>query len=247
MFNLNIKKYGIANISIKKAIISLLFIVWILFSWSCAHPICEDITPKDTTEKIRIYNMILKSGKEGKDAVVSTYYPVENFGNGKTISCTQLGGVPNQFIERGYIDFDLAEAIPSKAKVKKATLKLFADTVNALGSGLRPIGHYYASGKQWKVSIISTFWDELNISWFNRPQTDKEFAVLNGPEIASQAINIDVTEYAIKKVNREPGVYGVTFYFDYGPSVIANSTIRFCSSDHQNKELWPELHIEYER
>src|SRR6478736_6267083 len=216
MFNLNIKKYGITNISIKKAIISLLFIVWILFSSSCVHPICEDINPKDSIP-ILTYSIILKSGKEGKDAVVSTYYPVENFGNGKTISCTQLGGAPNQFIERGYIDFDLAEAIPPKAKVKKATLKLFADTVNALGSGLRPIGHYYASGKQWKISIISTFWDELNISWFNRPETDKEFAMLNGPDIASQAITIDVTGYAIKKVNREPGVYGVSFYFDYGP------------------------------
>lgn len=220
-------------------------LVLILFLFTgCSHPFCEP-GRNNGEKKIVTKTITFKPGTEGIDALVSSYYPETNLGNSKTIAASILGKERNRYLEKGYIDFDLSNRIPSNAKIQKATLKLFADTINQIERGYDPKGHYQGESAVWKVSLITSPWIESSITWFNQINiSTMELVTFNGVRANDQALLLDVTSYVEKKVKHDSDVYG--FVLEIIDPSIWDSSIRFCSSDHQNSELWPEVNVIYE-
>ncbi|WP_028981792.1 DNRLRE domain-containing protein [Sporocytophaga myxococcoides] len=245
MFILKTSKCRIFNRRTRNIIGTLLFIAGIILSESCSHPICDGVRNDSTGRKQVIFqNLTLRPGTEGIDAIVISYYPETNFGNSKTLSATILGKERNRYLEKGYIDFDLSDVVPSDAKIKKSTLKLYADTVNQINKDNIPKGHYMGEYTIWNVSFVKRPWDEKNITWFNQLTIPtEELMIIDVAERNDQAFLLDVTEYVKKKVRRDPDVHGLVLDVKWMPM---EGSIRFCSSDHQNNELRPALYIEYE-
>ncbi|MBO9699477.1 MAG: DNRLRE domain-containing protein [Sporocytophaga sp.] len=222
-----------------------LFIVSIILPLSCSHPICEEIINKNPGKQIILKSITLQPGKEGKDAIVSSYFPETNFENSKTLNAVLWRKDRNRYIEKGYIDFDLPNLIPSDAKIKKATLKLFADTVNQIDEGYLPKGHYEADYLPWEINIVTNTWTEKDITWINQPEASIEaLEIFNGAERNDQAFLIDVTSYVDEKVKQDPNVHGLVIDIIY--HTMWEGFIRFCTSDHQNSELRPQLYVEFE-
>jgi hypothetical protein len=110
-----------------------------------------------------IHSLVLKPGPEGKDAIISSYYPEDNFGNGVSLNAmtADLNRIP--YVERAYIDFDLS-SIPSKATILNASLILYADTVSNHG-GFTGYSTS-ASRNEWVLESLTTPWEETTITWF---------------------------------------------------------------------------------
>lgn len=219
-----------------------------IFIFSCSHPICEDIDTLPPGEEIGGIirdTIILKPGIEGKDAIISYRYPDSNYVNSKSLNVVSWKYIRTIDFENSFFDFDIENSIPNNAKIKKAILKLYADTTNQF-KGLT--GHVYQDLRFWKLNLITNSWNEDSITWNNQPQIeDSTFVEILSPTYSSQAFEIDVKKFVQKKLSKSPEVYGFKLDFSRGNnSSTATIALRFCSSDHQNSELWPELQIEYE-
>jgi hypothetical protein len=108
-------------------------------------------------------------------------------------------------------------------------------------------GHIdYHKLDKWSVTLVTSQWDEYSITWLNQPEEDKDvYAQLPRPESSSQLFSIDATEYVKRKLKSSEKVYGLKIKLASGDIIAPTIAIRFCSSDHQYSELWPELKIEY--
>jgi hypothetical protein len=210
----------------------------------CSHPFCEEIINENVGGKQTVLKSItLQPGTEGIDALVSSYFPETNLGDSKTISASVLVKERNRYVEKGYIDFDLSNQIPLNAKIKKATLQLFADTINQIEVGYIPNGHYDAEYAEWKVSVVLSPWSENSITWFNQLNiSTAELITFDGVRGKDQALLLDVTSFIERKVKHDPDVYGLVMEIVKSQ----DSSIRFCSSDHQNSELRPKLNVKFE-
>jgi hypothetical protein len=219
-----------------------------IFIFSCSHPICEEVT---TT-------IILKPGAEGKDAIVSSSQPDSNYAGGKSLNAIAWTYFRKPLqVEASFLDFEIEKAIPKKVKIKKAVLKLYADTTNLFD---KKAGHIDFDKIVWRLNLITSNWKEDSITWSNQPEVEKSVFKLieEVPSSNFQAFSIDVTEYVRRKITKLPEIYGIKIDLailnippnqpkeepkEPGPPTTA---LRFCSSDHQYRELWPELSIEYE-
>lgn len=217
-----------------------------IFILSCTHPICEDIDKKGPPRLINPgkYSINLKPGEEGKDAAIVSYYPDSNYASCKSLNAIFWTYYRNQYKESGFIDFDLNK-IPKGAKINKGILKLYADTTNLFE---RLVGHIdFTRLKSWRLNLVTSSWEENTITWFNKPNVERsDLFLIPAPTYNSQSFSIDVTEYVQKKVTKSPGVYGFSIDFALGDLSQPTMALRFCSSDHQNREFWPELYVEYE-
>ncbi len=185
---------------------------------------------------------------EGKDAVVVSNHPDSNYASYKSLHVIswKIFRIP-QYLEYGYFDFDIEKSIPKNVKINKAVLRLFADTTNPYHGAA---GHIeYTKYETWRLNIITSNWQEDSICWNNQPEVEKtDFITVQSPDYSSQAFSVDVTKYVKRKVLKSSDIYGFRLNFGLGYPSEPQETIalRFCSSDHQNSELWPELKIEYE-
>ncbi|MCR6638425.1 MAG: DNRLRE domain-containing protein [Sporocytophaga sp.] len=223
-----------------------------IFILSCSHPICEDI--KGGGEVLKTKSIILKPGSEGKDAIISYRYPDSNYASSKSLSVITWKYLRNRDFENSFFDFDIEKAIPVNAKINKAVLKLYADTINQFETKFGHINFINVDNdndndiKTWKLNYITSSWTEDSITWNNQPQIEEsDFVSVLGPKYYFQAFEIDVKKFVQKKLRKSPQIYGFKMDFDHGDnSSSATIALRFCSSDHQKSELWPELSIEYE-
>jgi hypothetical protein len=218
----------------------VLLIVNVILSLSCSHPFCEEIKIEEIIPR-EPQTIIFKPGAEGKDAIVSSFYPDSNFSDSKSLNIVTWIISRNRIIEESYIDFDLAKVIPPNAKVTSATLKLFADIKN---KHYEKYGHVNFTESFWKISLVTSPWDEKKISWFNRPLTDSnEVMIQNSPGKYYQNYSINVISYVQKKLKDPQRYHGLCIAYNSYNFYISERMIRFCSSDHQDEQLRPELEL----
>jgi len=135
-------------------------IVCICICLGCSHPLCEPmrgvgISRPGTSGGLK--RVTLKPGAEGKDALVSSFYPDSNFSEGKSLSIVLWSIARNTAVEESYVDFDVTSFIPGKATIISAKLNLFADVKNYHYGYL---GHYNLDNAAiWEVGLITDSWD----------------------------------------------------------------------------------------
>lgn len=205
----------------------------------------SDKSPLDPRLDGSIDTIVIKPGPEGKDAIVSSYYPEDNFGNDLSLNAmtSSIDRIP--YVERAYIDFDLS-SIPTGANILYAELKLYADTIIKVGGYT---GHSTTSNgsyitNAWVVEKITSPWEENTITWFNIPSTDVTSRIDLAPAtLFSQTYTINVTAQIAKQFRYRGSSYGFLIKLKE-----ENETrkISFCSSDYAYPKLRPELTVVYQ-
>ncbi|MBO9699480.1 MAG: DNRLRE domain-containing protein [Sporocytophaga sp.] len=224
-----------------------LVLIWNLVMMSCSHPECVPRENGGSTRTLLPSNIIIKPGREGKDAQVSHYDPEKNFGDRRDLNALSWKENGLSYTERGFIDFNLEKYLPKGVRITSAHLKLFADTVKSYYGNT---GHSNVNNgnfdlkNNWQLCRVLNPWDESTITWFDQPVTSETDVLnLSAPEFSSQGYTIDVTEYIKQEYEGVEGYHGFMIRLR---SENAYQSVIFCSSDCEQKELRPELWVEYE-
>ncbi|NPD46508.1 DNRLRE domain-containing protein [Lentimicrobium sp. S6] len=178
--------------------------------------------------------------REGKDAILHGLISEinNNYGDNPQIAANAwtFGGTPG--VVRNLIDFDLKK-LPSNAKIKKAILSLYAwDHVN------KEFGqHSTLSGSNACIlhRVISP-WEENKVTWNTHPEyTDKNKVTIPYSDFPTQNYpNIDVTELVEDMVAMPKKSFGFLLKLETEEYY---RMMNFCSSDHSNPELRPQLKV----
>jgi hypothetical protein len=176
----------------------------------------------------------------GKDAVIGSFQPATNAGNSTDLSAlTWTCGGP-LCLGRGLIQFDLS-LIPSNATVTAATLSLSSNTTSANGIPGQPM---YGTSNGAYVRRITQVWNENLVTWNNQPATTTlNQAVLPQSTSGSQNYSVDVQNLVQDMVNDPAGSFG--FMIQEQDEVNYYNSLIFCSSDHADSALAPELVVTY--
>lgn len=219
-------------------IISKVFYLFLFAIAGCMHPYCSDIISVEHS------TIILKPGSEGMDAIVKLGNDSQkNFGDKPTlteITWNDIKIVP--FNNIGFIKFDL-KSIPGGAKIEHVTLKLFIDKNDKYFKSLSNRIKFSTNG--WTIRGVIEDWDERTISGQKIPMSYGEFLKelpLNSQDLTC---SIDVTDL----INREYEKPGRYFGFMLMTTLVyeGQSLVNYCSSDHPDSSLHPELIIDYVR
>jgi hypothetical protein len=219
-------------------------IIFILFLLArCSHPYCLT-EPKEKVVK-------LKPGAEGKDIAISPYggiYGDKNFGDDPYLTGYYVTDNLQIYIDVAYIDFDLS-VIPKGVKIKKAILTLYGDTT-AVGFNNMSLAEKI-NPDIFVIQSVITPWKEDSLydddQILSTGENRTEFPH-NNPDYSC---NIDITKLVQKQCDYPDYYFGYLIFLKNGiwdavpEEQIKN--MRYCSSDHPNQELHPELTISYEK
>lgn len=215
----------------------------LLFLTRCSHPYCL-IEPKEMVVK-------LKPGAEGRDIAISPYggiYGDINFGDDPFLTGYYVTDGLQIYIDVSYIDFDLS-MIPEGAKINKAFLTLYADTT-AIGFNNMSLEEKINPDK-FAIQSVITPWKEDSLD-DNDPilstGENRTAFPYNNPDYSC---NIDITRLVQKQYQYPNYYFGYLIFLKNGSwEMVPEGSIknmRYCSSDHPNKNLHPELTISYEK
>jgi hypothetical protein len=204
----------------------------------CSNPYCIN----ELKEKI----LTLKPGAEGKDAITSIYGGIY-FGNDPFITGYYVKDDRQIYIDVGYIDFDLSR-IPEGAKINKAILTLYADTT-APG-----FNNFTAEEKVnpnlFGIQAVIQTWEEDNMDIDDRLLSSGEFRTDFPSNNPDYSCNIDITRLIQNQYQKPQYYFGFLIFMkrDYFEMLPEKSmkNMRYCSSDHPDQKLHPELTISYE-
>ena len=171
--------------------------------------------------------------EEGKDVLIDSRFPDENFGNSKSFRATLWG-----YEVRSLIDFNISE-IPPNAEILSAYLSLYA--------------YYNEPNNEFHYGILSVWsmlrriitpWDEFTVNWNNQPfQTHENVIGLPTPQDPLQDyLDIDATNLIKDMIKYPQNSYGFVLrtYYSFGPYRAS-----FVSSDHENPDVHPKLVITF--
>ncbi|WP_293891792.1 DNRLRE domain-containing protein [Sporocytophaga sp.] len=204
----------------------------------CVHPFCpeEEIRPPKKS-------LILKPGAEGKDALSMSAQYGKNLGD--TSSLMVLYEEAGKTVaENSFIEFNL-DSLPSDAKILDATLRLFIDSNDYHFHRVGLINVFKSNG--WSLRAVIRPWDE-HIRLYGKesgtePLTSGEIKILFPPIDSTLSCSINVKKLIEKKLKRSNNYYG----FIIVPVDDQNDNlVNYCSSDHPDSKLHPELIINYE-
>ena len=205
---------------------------------SCKKPHCPELVT--TTNLVPATHLVtLQPGSAGKDALLSGVYPTQNFGAVTYLHARAWSINSNLSLEKGIIQFDYS-SIPTGAKITKATLTFFADTILNTGS----VGHSQLSGpNDWTLKSVTQSWNESTVTWNNIPTTDST----NMLQCAASTSNfenyvLDVTSFVQNEISHPTAYFGFLMQINNQNPYRA---INFCSSDNQDPTLHPKMVIEY--
>jgi PKD repeat protein len=178
----------------------------------------------------------IKPGPEGKDALIWSILPDNNYGDSpKFLSMSwTFGGIPGA--DRSLIQFDLAE-IPEGREIISAKLNLFF-------KNLEPNEMFHAGENTSVLRLITEPWSEQTVTWNNAPATTDDFQVILPQSVNPRQdyLNIDVTE-AVRKLYQFPDMY-----FGWILSLLNEtpySCLLFASGDIDEGHLRPMLEVVY--
>ncbi|MBC2717149.1 MAG: IPTL-CTERM sorting domain-containing protein [Desulfobacteraceae bacterium] len=163
-------------------------------------------------------------GATGKDAMITTTPPDNNFGSGSALT-VNYGGTS---LNHGLIEFNLS-AIPIGATIDSVTLELFEYSNCGLNQNLI------------EAHLNSGSWDETTVTWNSAPAYDPAVLATNtGETAACDWLIFDVSSAVTDWVNGTPN-YGFRIT---GPA--SGNVIKFIpSSDYTTPADRPILRINY--
>ncbi|WP_156027152.1 DNRLRE domain-containing protein [Sporocytophaga myxococcoides] len=217
---------------------SVIVFIILLFA-GCNHPYCL-IEPKE-----KILN--LKPGAEGKDAATSIFGGIY-FGNDPFLTGYYVNKNRQIYIDISYIDFDMS-GIPEGAKINKAILTLYADTTapgfNNFTSEEKNNPNLFA------IQAVTQSWKEDSLDQDDRLLSSGEHRTDFPSNNPDYSCNIDITRLVQKQYQKPQYYFGFLIfmkrdYFEMLPEEKMKN-MRYCSSDHPNQDLHPELAISYEK
>jgi len=190
---------------------------------------------------------MLKPGAEGKDAAISIYGGIY-FGSDPFLTGYYVKDDRQIYLDLGYIDFDLS-GIPEGAKINKAILTLYADTTAPGFNNFTPEEKHNPS--LYAIQAIIEPWQEDSVDVDDRLLTSGEFRTDFPPHNPDYSCSIDVTGMVRKQFQKPQYYYGFSIfmkrdYFEMLPEELMKN-MRYCSSDHPDQDLLPELTINYEK
>ncbi len=202
----------------------------------CAHPYCfeEAITPQRKS-------LILKPGAEGKDALSMPAQYGKNLGD--TSSLMVLYKEAGKIVAgNSFIEFNL-DSLPSNAKILDATLKLYIDSSDYNFNRVGLANAVKSNG--WSLRAVIEPWDE-HVRMYDsdtEPLTSGAIKILFPPNDSTLSCSVNVKELIEKELKRPNNYYG----FIIVPANDQNDNlVNYCSSDHPDTRLHPELIISYE-
>jgi hypothetical protein len=201
---------------------------------ACTHPFC----PKENDVN-HIFRLKIKPGPEGKDAISMP----DRFGNnfGDTSVLTFLYENESGLNKgNGFIEFNLNQ-LPSNAKLKRAILKLFINTNDSIFRSI-PLSEIFQS-HGWSARAVIQPWDEHISMYGNEPLTSGALKIQFPANDSSFSCSIDVTPIIAKELERPANYYGFIIVPPYDQT---KYMFNYCSSDHPDQSLHPELIIDYE-
>jgi PKD repeat protein len=181
--------------------------------------------------------IIIQPGAEGKDAMLSSLYPNNNYGNSTKFMAMAWthSGEPGD--HRAIVDFDLSQ-IPDHALIEDARLNLYF--VNQ-----EPTFYGHTGVNDAWIRLITQPWEEMTVTWNNQPETTTDFQLYLPPSTDPfmDYTDIDVTAL-ISKLYAEPETYdGLMLRLvteDYYRCLL------FASSDYNDTvEMRPKLQVIY--
>lgn len=200
----------------------LIFVV-VLFFFAA-----ETVLPQDT--------IVLQPGQEGKDALIHTILPDNNFGNTVVFKCMAWthSGIPGT--NRALIAFDLS-FIPPQSTILEARLNLYFATYEPTY-----VGH---TGENASYLLrITEPWEENEVTWNNQPSTTMDDAVIlpQSTDPEQDYTDINVTDLVQLMVSDPEHNYGLKL------RLITEEYYRclmFGSGDSENPQRRPKLEIVY--
>lgn len=211
--------------------IFLSFLTFLLLFQGCAKHKCPET---------QLYTMVLAAGVSGKDTRVDNYQPNTAFNDAESLMAAAWTINGNSTMFRSFIDFDYS-SIPPGAEIQKATLQLFADTLN---QGPMGHGHSTLSGENsFYVKHVTSSWNEATLTWNTQPSADDINEVL-APASSSPEENysLDVTAMVKDQVRHPNNYFGFLL-------ILANENyyrgVSFCSGSYPDPSRHPQLVVEY--
>jgi hypothetical protein len=219
----------------------IIYLGLLLSIGACKKPHCPEPLPTSDSISVPTSHVItLQPGIEGKDAHLSSLTPTENSGTATFLHVSAWTVNGNLDLTKGIIQFDYS-SIPTGAKITKATLTFFADTIlNNAGW----IGHSQLSGSNdWTLKRVTQAWNESTVTWANAPTTDPT-NILKCATSTSNFENyvLDVTSFVQDEISHPTAYFGFLMQIN---NEVPYRAINFCSSDNQDVTLHPKIVIEY--
>jgi len=178
--------------------------------------------------------IILQPGPaEGKDAMVRTLNPYQNWGDNEDLFVAAWTYNGDFGITRIVFNFDLS-IIPDSSEIENAYLSLYYNPT---------CGHEgHGGSNESYLSRITSPWEENTVNWNNQPDITIQNQVLlpSSTSPDQDYINIDVTSLVIDMINNEENSHG--FMLQLLNEDVYRSLI-FASSDHPIENLHPKLEI----
>ncbi len=182
------------------------------------------------------YTLTLQPGTEGKDAIVSDFYPV-GYGehtNNYAMAGTS-GGVP--FVCRFLLEFDLSD-LPSPCWVVDARLSLYY-----ANDPYNPHTHY---GDNWTlIQRVTEPWEELEVSWWNQPPvtTEDQLRIPPSTSPTQDYTDLDLTALVNKWVDEPDSNFGMLVRIE---TEVMYRRVMFASGDYViDPAKRPKLEITY--
>lgn len=223
----------------------LIYVGFLCLLFSCNKDKCPEPENPNTPDTSRTntpdsskYTITIQPGPEGKDALLVFHSPTQNFPD-LTFLHARAWKVDGELsLEKSIIQFDYS-AIPSGAKITKATLTFFADTVLNTGS----LGHSTLNGpNDWTLKRVTQSWNESTVTWNTEPKTDSISIKCASSTSPFQNYEFDLTKWVKDEVANPNAYYGFLMQINNQQPYRA---INFCSSDNQIPTSRPKMVIEY--
>lgn len=185
-------------------------------------------------DSVKVARIFQPDGTLGKDAVVESITPDQNFGASDlfgTFSWT-TGGLFNH--SRGLVWFDLT-SIPSGTSIKKAVLSLYWIKYGNLAE--------HTGENAFSVFRINEPWDETTVTWNSQPLVSRtDSIVVTKSTSVTQTYQVDVTSYIQGMINNPSGNYGLLLKLN---QEIPYKLVVVASSDYSDEVKRPKLVVYY--
>lgn len=186
-----------------------------------------------------IFEITLKSGAElGKDAILHSSLSDINYGTHPQLNALAWTADGTPMVMRGLIQFDFS-AIPESVAIEQANLSLYH--LEAWNNS----GHSQLSGSNESVlQKVTEAWDETTVTWDSQPAitSDGEVTLPASTSEDQNYTEIDVISLVAGANKKLLDNYG--FMLSLKTESYYRSLV-FASSDADDSELHPQLHIQY--
>jgi hypothetical protein len=200
-------------------------------STSCS----KDAKCNCSADTIKIARIFQPDASLGKDAVIESIVPDQNFGSVSLLAVFSWTSNGEFNDARSLIEFDLS-SLPVQTKIRKAELSLYWKPYDNLTE--------QTGENNFSIYRISQAWSEASITWNNQPAfTDSDkVSVPKSTTIGQSYLNIDVTRLVQDMINDPLNSYGFMLQLD---NEFPYRLVVLASSNDTDESKHPKLVISF--